>query len=108
MQIRDVTLTSVAEAMLEQLSSEEQRQILASVEEVSRTSDLSQLRTVEPPDGRQPFYVLRISPKIRVFLSHDDHDHFVVLDVIKRNVLPSASSGSPAAWTVSGLGGKPE
>ncbi len=91
MQVPDVALTPVAETMLEQLSSEEQRQILASVQEVSRTSDLSQLRTVQRSRGGPPFYVLRVSPKIRVFLSHDDKDHLVVLDVIKRSVSPSAS-----------------
>jgi hypothetical protein len=60
MQATDVALTPVAEAMLEQLSSEEQRQILASVEEVSRTSGLSQLRAVKRSGGGPPFYILKI------------------------------------------------
>jgi len=90
----DVALTPVAEAMLEQLSSEEQRQILASVEHVSRSSDLSQLRAVQQSNGRPPFYVLRVSPKLRVFLSHNDQDHFVVLDIIKRTLSPPAPNVS--------------
>jgi hypothetical protein len=91
MQAPDVALTPVAESMLEQLSSEEQRQILASVEEVSRTADLSQLRAVQRSSGGAPFYVLRVSPKIRVFLAYNHEDHLVVLDVVKRSVSPSAS-----------------
>ncbi len=98
-QIPDVELTSVAEAMLDQLSSEEQREVLASVERVSRDSDLSQLHAVRQSDGRPPFYVLRVSPKLRVFLSHGDQDHLVVLDVIKRTlaVRPSLAGTSKAA-----------
>jgi len=43
---------------------------------------------------------LRVSPKIRVFLSHNDEDHsFAILDVLKRSIYPSErgsiSSESP-------------
>ncbi len=87
MQSSEIAVTSIAEAMFDQLSSEERNQVLASVEEVSRTSTVTALKKVNQSNGEKPFYVLRVSPKIRVFLSHNDADHqFVILDVLKRSV----------------------
>lgn len=87
MQSSEIAVTSIAEAMFDQLSSEERNQVLASVEEVSRTSTVTALKKVNQSNGEKPFYVLRVSPKIRVFLSHNDADHrFVILDVLKRGV----------------------
>lgn len=106
-QVPDVELTSVAEAMLDQLSSEEQREVLASVERVSRDSDLSQLRAVRQSNGRPPFYVLRVSPKLRVFLSHGDQDHLVVLDVIKRTVAMRSSLARPSKAATDTADAKP-
>ncbi len=88
----EVAVTPIAEAMFDQLSSEERNQVLASVEEVSRTSTVTALKKVNQSNGGKPFYVLRVSPKISVFLSHNDDDHrFVILDVLKRGLLPPES-----------------
>ena len=90
MQSQEVAITSVAEAMLEQLPVEERRLVLASVEEVSRTFSADALRKVEQSNGQKPFYILRVSPKIRVFISHNDDDHSVViLDVLTKSIRPS-------------------
>jgi len=58
MQSQEVAITSVAEAMFDQLSVEERRQVLASVEEVRRTSSVDALRKVEQSNGEKPFYIL--------------------------------------------------
>jgi len=101
MQKSEVAVTSIAEAMFDQLSSEERKQVLDSVEEVSRTSNVKSLKKIHQSNGGKPFYILRVSPKIRVFLSHNDDDHqFVILDVLKRGLLSSErnhiSSASPS------------
>jgi len=87
----NIELTSVAEAMLDQLSSDERREVLTSVERAALGPDLNKLHAIRQSNGRPPFYVLRVSPKLRVFLSHGDQDHLVVLDVIKRTVAVPAS-----------------
>jgi hypothetical protein len=72
----------VALTMMEQLSAAEQAEVRSSVEQVARGVAPIHLRPVKPTrQGQRPFFVVRVTPKLRVFIARAD-DRLRVLDVV--------------------------
>ena len=72
----------VARTMLEQLSADEQAEVRSSVARVARRFDPNRVTQIRrSPQGQQPFFVLRVTPELRVFFERTG-DRVRVLDVI--------------------------
>lgn len=67
---------------MEQLSAEEQAEVRSSIDQVARRFDPNDVTKVSrSQQGRQPFYVLRATPALRVFFERAG-DRVRVLDVV--------------------------